>query len=158
MNKVNLLIDEVIKKNAPLDCEHFFPGASQQKIKRFISACEANFGMFPPQDYLEFLKIHDGFVSDGVFLYSSSVRFTRYSGELSFVEINRFHRDFLGDDFFEHEYCLYFGDSDMDYYVLDLKNNRYQIRERQASETIVEEFNTFNELLEAMLKRVLSRE
>jgi len=105
-----------------------------------------------PQDYLDFLKIHDGFVAEGVFLYSSSIEATKHKGELAFLEINLIHRDLPWNKNF-----LYFGDSDMDEYALDLKSNIYQVRDRQASDNVYGEFDSFYGLLKEMLELAISR-
>ncbi len=42
---------------------------------------------------------------------------------------------------------LVFGDSDQDYYVLDLSSKTYQVRDRQAFDNVYEEYSTFDEML-----------
>jgi len=151
MSTLNVLLNEFIKKHDPTG-SHLFPGASEQKLGRFIESCEKHLGLRPPHDYLDFLKIHDGFVAEGVFLYSSSIEAAEHQGELKFLEINLIHRDLPWNKDF-----LYFGDSDMDDYVLDLKNNIYQIRDRQVSDNIFGEFDSFHGLLKEILGLAISR-
>jgi len=151
MNTLNTLLNEFIRRHDPIS-GHLFPGASNQKLEQFITSCEEQLGTRPPQDYLDFLKVHDGFVAEGVFLYSSSTAATTYKGELAFLQINLIHRDLPWNKDF-----LYFGDSDMDDYVLDLQNNSYQIRDKQAFDNICGEFNSFYGLLKEMLELAISR-
>jgi len=151
MNALTILLDKFAQKHDP-SSSHLFPGACKQKLEKFIHSCEEHLGIRPPQDYLDFLKIHDGFVAEGVFLYSSSIGATKHKGELPFLEVNLIHRDLPWNRDF-----LYFGDSDMDDYALDLKNSQYQIRDRQVSDNIYGEFNSFHELLKAMLELAISR-
>jgi hypothetical protein len=128
--------------------------ALDEDISALVS--EAKRGLFAnvPMQYVEFLKVHDGLVSSGVFIYSSrSHKFPDSDGfSHSFIEQNLMIRDL---DFMRG--CLVFGESDQDEYLLDIVKNKYQVRDKQAIDNIFEEFDTFDGLLGFMVDVINAR-
>jgi len=151
MDKISSLLDEFKKAHDPVG-SILFPGASGKKIENFSRLCEAQLNTRPPLEYLNFLKRHDGFTAEGVNLYSSSIERVEHEGELAFLEMNILHRELPWNREF-----LFFGDSDMDVYVLDLKKNIYQVRDKQAFDNIYESFGLFQDLLKKILEDAISR-
>ncbi len=130
------------------------PGANDAELAEFISWCSAELGTSPPDEYIDFLKVHNGFTVEGVFLYSTARQpISDSTGKtLAFIEMNVLSRDLE-----EMNGFLVFGDSDQDEYVLELSSGRYQVRDKQAFDNIYEEFDRFYGLLEFMLDMVLRR-
>ena len=133
----------------------FLPnGVDEVELSVFLSSCKAELGGEPPQDYLEFLKLHNGLTVEGVFVYSTKrlpiVGSTAKT--LAFVEMNVISRDVE-----ELKGFLVFGDSDQDEYVLDLSTGMYQVRDKQAFDNVYEEFECFDDLLLFMLDLALRR-
>jgi len=71
---------------------------------------------------------------------------------LDFVEMNVLSRELE----WMQEYVV-FGDSDQDEYVLDIANNSYQVRDKQAFDNVYEEFDSFLGLFEYMVDLMLER-
>jgi hypothetical protein len=133
----------------------FLPvGACAEDLKKFITQCKIELGTTPPIEYIDFLKIHNGFTVEGVFLYSTGrLPISGSTGKtLAFVEIN-----VLSGDLDQTNCFLVFGDSDQDEYVLELSSGKYQVRDKQAFDNVYEEFSHFDELLAFMLDMVLRR-
>jgi len=129
-------------------------GIDEVELSVFLNLCKAELGCEPPQDYLEFLKIHNGLTVEGVFVYSTKrlpiVGSTATT--LAFVEMNVISRDVE-----ELRGFLVFGDSDQDEYVLDLSTGMYQVRDKQAFDNVYEDFKCFDDLLLFMLDMALRR-
>lgn len=133
----------------------FLPsGIDEVELSVFLNSCKAELGDEPPQDYLEFLKVHNGLTVEGVFVYSTKrlpiVESTAKT--LVFVEMNVISRDVE-----ELKGFLVFGDSDQDEYVLDLSTGMYQVRDKQVLDNVYEEFKSFDDLLLFMLDIALRR-
>lgn len=129
-----------------------FPGADESEISRFLVECRNQLGVEPPYEYQEFLKQHNGIAGNGVFVYPTRSCKLPDSNiqNSSFIEVNLNWRDleWMGG-------YLIFGDSDMDIYVLELSNNVFQVRDRQAFDNVFEEFSSFNLLLGHMVSRMV---
>ncbi|GLU40019.1 YrhA family protein [Pseudomonas sp. NBRC 100443] len=130
------------------------PPATRFDIDTLNSAVLSEFSEVLPRQYLDFLKCFDGLISNGVFIYSSRQHKFPDSDEFShdFMEINRISRDV---DFMKD--FLVFGDSDQDEYVLDLSENSFQVRDKQAFDNVYENFESFDELLEHMVNLIIER-
>jgi hypothetical protein len=127
-------------------------GAEDSEILRFIEECQINLRSAPPFEYLDFLRLHNGFAGNGLFLYSTQrTPLLDCDGvNLGFVEVNLNWRDldWMSD-------YLVLGDSDMDVYVFEVVSNRFQVRDRQAFDNVFEEFSKFDELLEYIANLVV---
>lgn len=129
-------------------------GVSDIELSSFLSLCLADLAVEPPDEYLELLKVHNGFAVEGIFVYSTAR--LALSGStaqtLAFVEMNTLAREL--DDLKDY---LAFGDCDQDEYVLKLSTGKYQVRDKQAFDNVYEEFERFDDMLEFMLDHVLRR-
>lgn len=125
------------------------PPATLDDIAMFAKIVRSELGESLPIAYLDFLRNFDGLVACGVFIYSCSACADGKKVCHDFLQMNMYGRDvnFMSD-------FLVFGDSDMDEYVLDLVQGKYQVRDRQAFDNVYEEFETFDGLLEHMVKLV----
>jgi len=132
----------------------FNRGATEDELKMFVARCKNELGLIPPDQYLYFLNKFDGLVVEGVFLYSTRpIKINGGSGSsLDFVEMNVLSRELE----WMQEYVV-FGDSDQDEYVLDIANNSYQVRDKQAFDNVYEEFDSFLGLFEYMVGLMLER-
>ncbi|MHC8319083.1 YrhA family protein [Pseudomonas sp. LB3P31] len=128
--------------------------ARDEDISSLISMAAESLCLDIPEEYLEFLRSYDGLVSGGVFMYSS--RAHKYSDSdgrsPALIEQNLIARDV---DFMSA--FLVLGESDQDEYVYALKNNVYQVRDRQAFDVVIEEFAAFEGLLEYVVDLVGDR-
>jgi hypothetical protein len=147
---------KIVDLRRQLDEADMFLGepARNEDIESLVLEAKNTFFQSVPDQYLEFLKAHDGLVSSGVFIYSS--RPHKYSDSdgfsHAFIEQNLIARDL---EFMEA--FLIFGESDQDEYVLDIASNKYQVRDKQAIDNIFEEFETFDGLLGFMLDLIIER-
>ncbi|MFJ4395622.1 YrhA family protein [Pseudomonas sp. NPDC089396] len=130
------------------------PVATPGDIAALTNAVSIELSANLPYEYLEFLQMFDGLVACGVFIYSSRSR-VMPGGDIlsrSFVEMNHLSRDM---DFMKD--FLVFADSDQDEYVLDLKQGKYQVRDRQAFDNVNEEFDSFDGILAFMVDLIGQR-
>ena len=99
-----------------------------------------------PADYIEFLKICNGYAFNGVYFYSTDM-VTDPETDFTLddiVSINDYndYRD-LGNK-------LIVGRSDEDLYVYDADNQKYEILDYTSSDTM-EEYNSFEELFKEVV-------
>jgi len=136
-------------------CAGYMPeGADDTEMSNFLSLCTNKLGIKPPEDYIKFLRLCNGFTVEGILVYSTQ-RLPRNEKEkitFDFIEMNLISRDTEGMEDF-----LSFGESSLDEYVLQLSSGKYQVRDRVAFDNICEEFETFDDILGFMLDMVLSR-
>ncbi|VVP83508.1 hypothetical protein PS914_02442 [Pseudomonas fluorescens] len=147
---------KIMALRGQLDEADMFLGmpAQVEDLRVLVETSKNIFSHAVPEQYLELLKFHDGLVSSGVFIYSS--RPHKYS------DSDGFSHDFIGQNLIARELefmsaFLIFGESDQDEYVLDIKNNIYQVRDKQAIDNVFEEFDTFDGLLNFMLDLIIER-
>jgi len=147
---------KIVKLRGQLDDADMYlgPSATPAEIGFLVGAVWGELGEKIPDEYLDFLRNHDGLFACGVFVFSSGLREVD-DGEIignGFVENNKFRRSVNPMTGF-----LVFGESDQDEYVLDLVQNKYQVRDRQAFDNVFEEFDTFDGILEFMIDLIIQR-
>ncbi len=139
-----------------LDEADMFLGAAatNEDIRSLEAKCASELQATLPEQYLDFLRVYDGLVSGGVFIYSSRPHKFPDSESYShaFVDQNLIARDL---DFMSE--FLIFGESDMDIYVLEIASKTFQVRDRQAIDNVFEEFQCFDGLLEFMIDLIILR-
>ena len=98
-----------------------------------------------PRPYAEFLELHNGLNSNGLFIYATEkvlISGTKDEYIYGFVEMNLNYRDV---DYFND--LLVFGDGNSDIYVYQISTNQYQRRDRMPAENVIATYNTFEEML-----------
>ncbi|KPX17610.1 hypothetical protein ALQ08_02190 [Pseudomonas syringae pv. delphinii] len=154
MNKViQDKLDAIIKSKAKQN-RTLTNGVTEEELTEFKTVCLAELGDEIPEEYAQFLRLHNGMTIEGVFVYSTQrLPISGSSGKtLAFVEMNQFSRDLEGMNEF-----LFFGDSDQDEYVLEKATKKYQVRDKQAFSNVYEEFTDFDGILEFMLDMMIRR-
>jgi hypothetical protein len=126
------------------------PAAGPAQLQALRARAKKELGVDLPAAYLELLKITDGLDSNGMVIYGSETRpIVGYEEKdrliQGIVDANLIWRDYP-----PHAQWLFFGDSGISMYGLDLEGGKYQILDR-ASNSLVEEFPSF----EGMLARAL---
>ena len=111
------------------------------------------FNLILPEQYIDFLKLTNSFEFDGELIYGMDLAYLAgdNGGEYGIIEYNEVYReDEMSQRFF------FFGDGNMDAYVLDIDKGKYLIIDKFSHE-IIEEFNTFNTMFEYKLDYLLER-
>lgn len=145
------LIDEV-KRIASKYNEILEPPCTEAKLKRLRERSRAELTTDVPNDYVDFLRIMDGLDFNGMLVYASEQTTSKDSSQaeiFGFVETNLMHRDV---DVMRG--YLVFGSDSLNIYVLDVRNNEYQVLDR-ASLDKATSFSSFDEMLEQAIKKHL---
>lgn len=103
-----------------------------------------------PNSYADFLKIHNGFQFNGLFIYATEKVLVAGTKDIyiqGFVEMNLNYRD---DSYFND--LLVFGDGNTDIYVYQISLDKYQRRDRIPADNIIESFNTFDDMITKALE------
>ena len=128
------------------------PPATEEALQRLFQRTRAELGADLPASYLNFLRLTDGLIWDGLFIYSSEK--TPVVGEPNefmhpFVDTNLIWRSHE-----PHKKFLFFGDGDISLYVYNLEKDCYEILDR-PSETVIQTFSSFDEMLTEALRHRL---
>ena len=128
------------------------PPATEEALLRLSQKTQNELGADLPESYLNFLRLTDGLIWDGLFIYSSEK--TPIVGEPNefmhpFVDTNLIWRSHE-----PHKKFLFFGDGDVSLYVYNLAEGHYEILDR-PSETVIQTFPTFDEMLTEALRQRL---
>lgn len=145
------LIDEVKKIGSKYN-EVLEPPCTEANLKRLRERSRAQLMADVPDDYVDFLRITDGLDFNGMSVYASERTTSKDSSQaeiFGFVETNLIHRDV---DVMRN-YLVFGGDS-LNIYVLDVRNNEYQVLDRVSLDKVTS-FSSFGEMLEQAIKRHL---
>lgn len=128
------------------------PPATEEALARLRQRTRDELGAEIPEGYLDFLRLTDGLIWDGLFIYSSEK--TPVVGEPDefmhpFVDTNLIWRDYE-----PHKNYLFFADGEISLFVYNIVLHRYEILDR-PSETIISTFDTFDELITEALRQRL---
>ena len=111
------------------------------------------FNLILPEQYIDFLKMTNSFNFDGEMIYGMDVKYLDGSngGEYGVIEYNEvYHENEMNRRFF------FFGDGNMDAYVLDIEKGKYYFIDKFSHE-VWEEFDTFNDMIEHILNYLVPR-
>lgn len=106
-------------------------------------------------EYLEFLKISDGIMWEGVFLYSAIARDipdSQGSKSPELIELNEIYRDVS----WMKRYVVY-GEGDMEMFVHNLSNGKFQVVDKIDDTLAYEEFDTMGGMINYALSMMLER-
>ncbi len=131
------------------------PPATEEALQRLHQKTRDELGATLPDGYLDFLRVTDGLIWNGLFIYSSEK--APILGETNefmhpFVDTNLIWRDHE-----PHKNYLFFADGEISLYVYNLMKERYEILDR-PSETLISTFDTFDELITEALRLSLHEE
>lgn len=131
--------------------------APEDEITRLCVACRARLGLEPPADYLNLLRITNGFDENGMQVYASQ-RSRNSASEIlggdyfipGFVEEN----EQLRADREDYDQLLVFGQTALYVYALVVDTDKYIVLahdDQEASET----YGHFDELMRAALRKIV---
>nr|WP_269815903.1 YrhA family protein [Pseudomonas viridiflava] len=128
--------------------------ATDEDIRSLEAKCLSELQATLPKQYLDFLRVYDGLIAGGVYIYSSRPHKFRDSEGCSHALVDQ---NLIARDLDVMSEFLVFGESDMDIYVLEIASKTFQVRDRQAIDNVFEEFQCFDKLLEFIADLVISR-
>jgi hypothetical protein len=106
-------------------------------------------------DYVDFLNTMDGFAYNGLILYSFSIKSEDGSAPSNNIFLN--NDNFRYNDIYVSP-CLakniVIGQDSISFFTYDLKENKYQIRDNVAIETVYDTFDNFADFLAELLDTV----
>lgn len=146
------LVMQVAARIKAEDASDLQPPATEQALERLRRRTRDELNADLPEGYLDFLRLTDGLVWNGLFLYASeSAPIVGTSDEFmhSFVEDNLNWRSIE-----MHNDYLFFGDGDISLYAYNLVLGRYELQDR-SSGTVLETFDTFDGLVTNALNSYL---
>lgn len=120
------------------------PSASEDQIENLILRTKIKLNAELPVDYVNFLRVTNGFNWNGIFVYATDAT---NDFPFDFVEMNLNYRDV---DYFED--LLVFGDGNIDIYTFQISAREYQIRDRVPADNINERYGTFDEMITGALR------
>lgn len=121
--------------------------AKRDDIIFTINLVRERFKVELPDDYVEFLKFRNGFWFEGFTIYNAKfideANESRYLIKTNIVDENEAWRK--GFEELNRDY-LYFGESDMDLFALNLKTKIYEQQDR-ISRDVLESFPNFTSMM-----------
>jgi SMI1-KNR4 cell-wall len=134
--------------------EKFQPPATDADILHLIDDAKKSLSADIPKEYVDFLKITNGLISENLNIYASQrILLVGYSDTYidGFVEMNLIARDVE-----ESKDLLIFGSSgNIDLYVQKLSTQEYEILD-YTSLSLTKQVSSFDELMVEALKTCLS--
>lgn len=113
-------------------------GATAFEVNLLTQVCEADFGVLPPQEYLDFLRYQNGFEFNEQIIYGYSLTQKPEDGCYDFVAFNL-------DETAEYQDFLILGrGSADDFFAYDIDNEKYVVLNFLD---VMEEFERFDEFL-----------
>jgi len=144
LNKISKIKGELLRYN------YEFPDAVDDNyLQEFKTEYNKYFGIDIDNNYIDFIKIVDGLDFNGVRIYASKDRI-KQNDIMGIFETNKLWKM---DDENEKKY-VYFGDSDLEVFVLDIPKHIYQSISRYTGD-IIKKFNNFDEMLLHILNLML---
>lgn len=132
-----------IEAQARMYGERIHPPASEADLASLSARSLAELSAEVPQQYKDFLRVRNGLNFDGLFIYSSHNTDDYKHG---FVDSNLDWRSYeINND------LLYFADADINLYVYNLVEGRYEIQDRPSGD-VYDTFKTFDEMITEALR------
>ncbi|MCX7111600.1 MAG: YrhA family protein [Proteobacteria bacterium] len=130
------------------------PSATDEQVNNLIINANEVLGIEIPQEYIDFIKITNGFNHNGVFIYPSEK--TLYVGRLDRFMAGILDHNLVFRDPDNMKDFLILGEDDLDVYVLKISTGQYEVRDRVPFSNVFYTFNTFDELVCYALQKSLS--
>jgi len=144
LNKISKIKDELSRYNYEIP-----DAVDDNSLQEFKTEYNKQFGVDVDDNYIDFIKIIDGLDFNGARIYASADR-KKQNDIMGIFEANKLWKM---DDENEKNY-VYFGDSDLEVFVLDIPNNKYQSISRYTGD-IIKEFNNLDEMVLYILNLML---
>lgn len=130
------------------------PPASASGLETVARKAQELYGYSLPDAYLKLISVSDGINFNGYTIYAS--RTNPISGHADrfiegFVEANDLWEDY--EENADH-HLLMFGETGDDLYLFDRRDNKFKVTDKVGGDAY-EEFDTFEELAELLLKSAL---
>lgn len=105
-----------------------------------------------PDDYVDFLRVMDGFAFNGVELFSSSCYICDENYTLLDVALVNENFDvYEGEDV-----LLWIGRDDLDYYCYNATTGKYEIRDHESLSDVWDSYDTFEHFfVDVVMKRII---
>lgn len=145
------LLDEIEEFEKEFDDE-LIPPASDKEIDALKQNTMKKFRAELPEQYISFLQTVNGLHYNGLTIYGVDTSLMQEEPSESvygFIDTNEIWRDSEGQ-----ENYLFFGDSDITWYCLNLSNGVYELRDKPSG-TVMETFGDFDSMIEVALKTSL---
>lgn len=139
---------KLVKKQLEQYGETINDGASEKEIELFCMQISKKLNIELPKSYLDFLKNVNGIEFNGYIVYGIDEEFCV---NLPKQHINGFISNNL--DWYDNEWLkkfIFFGDSDISWYVFDTETNRY-LELDKPSEEEMSAFSSFEEMIDKIL-------
>lgn len=145
------MLDEIQEIGKEFDDE-LIPPASDKEIDALKQNTKGKFETDLPEQYIRFLQTVNGLYYNGLTIYgvdSSLLQEKPVDPVYGFIDTNEIWRESEGQ-----EKYLFFGDSDISWYCLNLSNGAYELRDKPSG-TVMETFGDFDSMIESALKTSL---
>jgi hypothetical protein len=123
--------------------------AGMEEVERLKQAAKARLNAELPEKYLGFLRTVNGLYFNGLVIYGVDASFLLGKPDKvihGFVETNEIWRQ----NPWQKQY-LFFGDSDIGWYCLNLSTQRYEEQDKPSG-TVMTVYDDFDSMLEEALK------
>lgn len=120
------------------------PPATDEEIRILNNEVVKRFRVKVPNEYQEFLQIHNGLNWNGLFIYSTHINEAKTNSSYinGFVYENEGYR--IDDSRFND--LLVFGDDDMSFYIYRISSSEYQVLDKIPLD-VMGNFPTFDEMI-----------
>ncbi len=115
--------------------------ATTEDIEQTIKQAKRKLNADLPQSYIDFLKFRDGFGFEGLLIYSAVSSQKKEGFRRDVIEANQKWRERE-----EHKIYLFFADSDMYLYGLNLLSMQYEQQDRYSSD-VLQVYTDFDHML-----------
>lgn len=126
--------------------------AGVEEVERLKKAADERFNADLPEQYVSFLRTVNGLDFNGLVIYGVDVPFLSATPDKAvqgFIETNEIWRR---NEW--HKQYLFFGDSDVGWYCLNLSAHRYEEQDKPSG-TVMTVYGDFDSMLrEALKKRI----
>jgi hypothetical protein len=126
--------------------------ADDTEINTLTDLAKSELNVELPEQYLDFLRINNGLILNGLFIYSTkkvSAVGSPNAYNYGFVEMNLIARDVE-----EKKDFIIFGEDNMDEYVYEISTQEYQSRDRVPFE-LVDTFPSFEAMMSFAIEKNL---
>jgi len=123
--------------------------ATEEDIEQTINQAKKKLNVDLPENYINFLRFRDGFGFEGLLVYGAVSSKMKEGFHRNVLEVNEKWRERE-----EHKNFLFFADSDMYLYGLNLLSKQYEQQDRYSSD-VLQVYPEFDHMLADAIKAKL---
>jgi hypothetical protein len=123
--------------------------ATNKDIEQTINQAKKKLNVDLPESYVNFLQFRDGFGFEGLLVYGAVSSKKKEDFHRDVIEVNEKWRERK-----EHKNYMFFADSDMYLYGLNLLSKQYEQQDRYSSD-VLQLYPDFDEMLADAIKSEL---